>query len=200
MDGLKRVKTKAPCLIMALLIALVPAAYADSSCAPIAPVALPSDVKVMEKKIDGNTCTVATITVNAPSEKVWQVMTDYDHTPKLFRNLKYCKIIGINGNTKIIHQVVQPVITPIKFDYVVELTETKPRLIKWRRISGSLKQLMGSWELFDGEETNTTKIVYTFYIDGGFLLPAWFMRLQAKSYVPNTLIRLKQASESPVNQ
>jgi uncharacterized membrane protein len=194
--GLKQMNLAAPCFAMGMLFFSSPAVLADSSCAAITPPAVSSDLQVTEKRIDGNVCTVATISVNAPTEKVWKVMTDYQRAPRVFHNLKCCEIIGTKGNTKYIHQVVQPIASPLKYDYVIELTETKPRLIKWRRISGSLRQLVGSWELVEGDQANTTKIVYTFYIDGGFFLPAWLMRLQAKSYVPNTLIRLKQASET----
>src|SRR6516164_1082853 len=85
--------------LLSALFALPPMVCADPGAAVNTP-AIPSDVKVMEKKIDGNTCTIATITVNAPSEKVWTVMTDWQNTPKLFHNLKVCEVIDTKGDTK----------------------------------------------------------------------------------------------------
>ena len=49
--------------------------------------------------------------------------------------------------------------------------------------------------LSDGKEPGTTTLVYSLFIDGGFFLPAWVMRLEARSYMPETLLQVKKASE-----
>jgi hypothetical protein len=95
-----------------------------------------------------------------------------------------------------VHQWVHPKGTPINLDYIVEIKETAPLLMEWHRKSGALKEVVGSWKL---EPTETaggpTKVTYSIYLDGGVLLPAWLLKGQSKSYLPDLLNSIKQASE-----
>jgi hypothetical protein len=58
-----------------------------------------------------------------------------------------------------------------------------------------LKEVAGSWKLEPIENDGSTKVTYSIYLDGGILLPAWLLRGQSKSYLPELLKAIKQASE-----
>ncbi|MBC7997107.1 MAG: SRPBCC family protein [Leptolyngbya sp.] len=167
---------------------------ADSKIHPLT--GHPSDQpRVRLEKRGERTFVVGSILINAPREKVWETLVDYDKSPELFKNLSLCKVIGTEGEVKLLRQLVKPG-GPIKFDYIVRLTETKPSLIKWSRKSGSFKEVMGSWELEPIAKSTSTTVIYSIHLDGGFALPPWLLASQVKGYLPKMLNALKAKVES----
>jgi hypothetical protein len=148
------------------------------------------------EKRDGFTYVVGSVKINTPREKIWETLVDYDKSPDIFPNLSFCKVIGSDGEAKLVRQLVKPG-GPVKFDYVVSLTETKPSLIKWKRRSGSFKEVMGTWELKPIAKSNATAVVYSIHLDGGLILPPWVLASQVKGYLPTVLNALKTRVESP---
>lgn len=176
--------------------------------------------QVRVEKRDNHTYVVGSVLINAPRERVWSTLVDYDHSPEIFTNLSLCKVIGTEGEVKLVRQVVKPG-GPIKFDYVVNLIETKPSLIKWKRRSGSFREVMGAWELESVARTALTKdsvskdsankdsvnkdsvnkdsatlVTYSIHLDGGLALPPWLLASQVKGYLPTVLNGLKLKLES----
>ena len=166
--------------------------------------------QVRVEKRDNHTYVVGSVLINAPRERVWSTLVDYDRSPEIFTNLSLCKVIGNEGEVKLVRQVVKPG-GPIKFDYVVNLIETKPSLIKWKRRSGSFKEVMGAWELESVAKAALTKdsvskdaaskdsatlVTYSIHLDGGLALPPWLLASQVKGYLPTVLNGLKVKLES----
>lgn len=153
------------------------------------------------------TYVVGSVLIDAPPEKVWETLVDYDKSPEIFTNLSLCQVIGNEGEVKLVRQLVRPG-GPIKFDYVVNLTETKPKLIEWKRRSGSFKEVMGTWELAPVAEVSSksrssspsksvsTSVTYSIHLDGGLALPPWLLASQVKGYLPTVLNALKRRVES----
>jgi len=176
---------------------------AGQSARPIKQVAKVNSEKptVYTEKRGEYTFVVGSVQINAPQEKVWDILVDYDKSPEIFTNLSLCQVIGQEGDVKLVRQLVKPG-GPIKFDYVVNLTETKPKLIKWKRRSGSLREVMGTWELSPSAEIPSaspsacTSVTYSIYLDGGMILPPWLLASQVKGYLPTVLSALKERVES----
>ena len=157
---------------------------------------------VRTEKRGDYTYVVGSVLIDAPPDKVWDILVDYDKSPEIFTNLSLCQVIGTEGEVKLVRQLVKPG-GPIKFDYVVNLTESKPRLIKWKRRSGSFKEVMGTWELEPVERVSpasksfSTSVTYSIHLDGGLVLPPWLLASQVKGYLPTVLNALKSRVESP---
>ena len=150
---------------------------------------------VSEEKIGDKTFAVGTIIVKAKPEKIWELLTNYSSQPELFSTVKKCQVVEDNGAKKLVRQVVCPKGSPMKFDYIVEIDETAPRLMEWHRKSGALKDVSGSWKLeLDANKRNTI-LTYSIYIDGGTFLPAWLLRGQSKNQLPEVLNSIKGAAE-----
>jgi len=146
--------------------------------------------EVRIERRDKHTYVVGSVLINAPRERVWSTLVDYDRSTEIFNNLSLCQVIGNEGDVKLVRQVVKPG-GPIKFDYVVNLTETKPSLIKWKRRSGSFREVMGAWELESVAKTSSTLVTYSIHLDGGIALPPWLLASQVKGYLPTVLNALK---------
>ncbi len=147
------------------------------------------------------TYVVGSVLIEAPPDKVWDILVDYDKSPEIFTNLSLCQVVGTEGEVKLVRQLVKPG-GPIKFDYVVNLVETKPKLIKWKRRSGSFKEVMGTWELEPVERVSpasksfSTAVTYSIHLDGGLVMPPWLLASQVKGYLPTVLNALKSRVES----
>jgi uncharacterized membrane protein len=141
------------------------------------------------------TYVVGTVFIKARPENVWDVLVDYHNAPGIFKNLKLCEVVGRKGKAKLVRQVVGNH-TPLPFDYVVALTEDKPRHIEWARESGSLKEVTGTWQLEPVDSGKQTKTVYSIFIDGGILLPSWLLTPQLQSYMPVVLKAVRNKVES----
>ncbi|HEY9757970.1 MAG TPA: SRPBCC family protein [Oculatellaceae cyanobacterium] len=150
---------------------------------------------VSEERQGNKTYAVGSVVVNAKAEHIWQLLTDYSNAPEIFNNVQKCEVVQDNGQNKLVRQSIHPKGTPLKFEYVMSIKETAPRLMEWHRKSGSFKDVAGSWKLEQDSETGMTKVTYSIFIDGGLLLPPWLLRGQSKNYLPDLLLSLKQASE-----
>ncbi len=148
-----------------------------------------------ERKLGNHTFAVGSVLIHAPAERIWQILTDYSNTPEVFANIKSCKVLQDNGSNKIVHQTLHPKGSPMNFDYILEVTETAPSVMKWHRKSGALKEVDGSWTLEPSENSHGTKVTYSIFVDGGVLLPPWLLRGQSKNFLPELLTSLKKASE-----
>lgn len=165
----------------------------SKSIAPVGAASHKPNVRI--EKRNGLTYVIGSVVINAPREKIWDTLVDYDKSPEIFTNLSLCKVISTEGDVKLVRQLVKPG-GPIKFDYVVDLTETKPSLIKWKRRSGSFREVMGTWELEPVANTSSTAVVYSIHLDGGVVLPPWLLASQVKGYLPTVLNALKTRVES----
>lgn len=151
--------------------------------------------KVNFEKKGRLTYVVGSVLINAPREAIWDILVDYENAPEIFKNLSLCRVVGTEGDMKLVRQLVRPG-GPVKFDYIVNLREHKPRLIEWKRRSGSLEEVTGTWALEPSDKGDGTKVTYKIHLDGGILLPAWLLSTQVKGYLPTMLNALKDKVES----
>lgn len=143
------------------------------------------------KRIGNREFAVGEIVIDAKPIQVWNVLTDYENSPEVFKNLKSCSVVGFRGNRRLVRQVVEPV-GFMKFDYIVSMLEKKPTNLSWYRDSGSLKELTGEWNLKPLAGGSKTSVTYQVFIDGGVFFPSWLLTNKAKSHLPVVLTALKQ--------
>lgn len=152
---------------------------------------LDSSIITKMKRIGNREYAVGEIVLDAKPIQVWNVLTDYEHSPEVFKNLKSCSVVGNRGNRRLIRQVVEPM-GFMKFDYIVAMLEKKPTNLSWYKDSGSLKELTGEWNLKPLAGGNKTGVTYQVFIDGGVLLPSCILTNKAKGHLPVVLTALKQ--------
>ncbi|CAN5950781.1 unnamed protein product [Sphagnum jensenii] len=133
---------------------------------------------------------VGTVLIDAKPEAIWDVLVDYPHASKIYKNLKSCEVVGTKGAAKLVRQIVNTG-SPITFDYTVAPVERKPNSIEWARESGSFKEVTGTWQLEPVEFGRQTRVTYSIFIDGGMFLPAWLLAPQLKGYLPVVLGALR---------
>lgn len=104
------------------------------------------------------------VIINAPREIVWNVITDYERYLDFIPNLKQVKILEKTANTTtVFFEVLAFKVGIIEIDTVYTLKFTfyphNKVIISW--VSGKVKSVNGSWELFPIEGGKKTAAFYT---------------------------------------
>jgi ribosome-associated toxin RatA of RatAB toxin-antitoxin module len=133
----------------------------------------------------------AAILLDVPVEEVWTLILDCPNAPQFIPNLKSCVILERHEGWDLIEQRVRlswllpEIICRFRADY------TALRQIHFKSISGNLKELEGRWifERADGGEK--TILLYSVYVNPGFYIPQWVVRLILEADLPGLLISIR---------
>jgi uncharacterized protein YndB with AHSA1/START domain len=144
----------------------------------------------------------AAVRINATPDVVWRVLTDCAHAPSFIPGLKRCTRIQVapDGSWETVEQEIKyswlmPAVTSVfRADY------KRPRRIDFRRISGDLKDEVGTWLLEDAPQSGAagpaTTVEYEVYVDPGFWVPRVCQRYLLRSELPAALTALRARAES----
>jgi ribosome-associated toxin RatA of RatAB toxin-antitoxin module len=133
----------------------------------------------------------ATILIDSPPWQIWNVLTDCNHTPEFIPNLKSCRVLQRGKDTQITEQQVKfswflPMIT-----YTYQSNYQKFKRIDFKKVSGDLKALEGSWVLEEIGDRQRTILTYSVFLDPGFFIPKWLVRRILRKDLPKVLLALR---------
>ncbi|MCC6810860.1 MAG: SRPBCC family protein [Deltaproteobacteria bacterium] len=132
------------------------------------------------------------VEINAPMEKVFSVITDYEKYPEFLDEQSGAKVLSRNGNAvdcefklKVIKEIT----------YTLRLTETKPTGLTWTMLKGEMmKSNDGGWKLED-VGGGKTKATYFADIGLGMLVPKSIASMLVEQTLPKTLDAFKKRCE-----
>jgi uncharacterized membrane protein len=133
----------------------------------------------------------ATILIDAPSDRVWRVMTDCDAAPTFVPGLLSCQVLDAGHNWEIIRHETKWVWLLPKVTYVFRADYHDRRQIDFKRIRGDLREMEGRWRLEALNHGRQTIVRYRVYLDPGFYVPQWLVRLSLKRNLPAVLTALR---------
>ncbi|GEL68346.1 MULTISPECIES: type II toxin-antitoxin system RatA family toxin [Myxococcus] len=135
-----------------------------------------------------------TIVVNAPIEKVFDVITQYERYPEFLPEVKGIRTENRKGNTVDVHYKVDVVKT---INYSIHVTEERPTRMSWTYIKGEfMKDNRGSWVL-EPEGEGKTKATYTVEMALGALVPKSVVSALVETSLPKMLDAFKRRFEAP---
>lgn len=132
------------------------------------------------------------IVINAPVEKIWKVITDYERYPDFLSEVKKIRTSNRKGN-EIDVQYEAEVVKTIK--YTLHFKEHPPNKLTWSFIEGEfMKDNRGGWTLEDlgGGQTRAT---YTIDVAVGSLVPKSVVNALVETQLPKVLEAFKKQSE-----
>jgi hypothetical protein len=136
---------------------------------------------------DGNDMLKAVIRINAPLDLIWQVMLDHQRVPKYVDELRESHLLEQGDNWKIIEHTLKMHTLLPTFHYVFREEYGSDHSITFNRLRGAFKSMTGSWRLFVQEDGEYAYLVYSTFVEFGWLIPnSWVERGINKS-VPNLL-------------
>ncbi|MCY1032188.1 SRPBCC family protein [Corallococcus sp. BB11-1] len=135
-----------------------------------------------------------TITINAPIEKVFDIITDYDRYAEFLSEVKKVSTSQRQGNTVQVHYEVDVVKT---IRYTIKVTEERPKRMSWTFVNGEvMKDNKGSWTLEpDGE--GKTRATYNVEMALGMLVPKAIVNGLVDNQLPKMLEAFKRRAEAP---
>lgn len=128
--------------------------------------------------------------VEASREAIWSVLVDYENFTRVFRGVDRLKVLEEDGHGARVEFWVDAVLKDLHYVLYREYVEPGRRLT-WRRVSGDLKRIHGSWEILDTDDPDRQLLVYESYVDIGFYPLTWLIREGAMDRAEKMAQRLR---------
>jgi ribosome-associated toxin RatA of RatAB toxin-antitoxin module len=163
-----------------------------SAASPQAPQA--DSFSACEEQIGPRVYQVSRVVINAAPNQVQDVITDYDHTEKVFDNVSKCKVVKEDGDVKQVAFTIKTLGSLISCDYILEIKST-PGRIEWKRVSGAFKANEGFWKFEPANGGRATLVTYAKFIDGGMFAPKFIVNREIRNSMPVIMANLKSTAE-----
>jgi coenzyme Q-binding protein COQ10 len=135
-----------------------------------------------------------TIVINAPPDKVFDTIINYDRYPQWLPEVKKIHTSDRKGNEVKIHYEVDFKIKTIR--YTILAREERPQRMSWSFVEGEvMKDNKGSWVL-EPEGEGRTKVTYNVEVAVGPLVPKSFLNTLVDQTLPKMLESLKRRVET----
>lgn len=157
-----------------------------------------SGVKVETEKLEGRQRQLsATIQICHSAEKVWQILTDYDHLADFVPNLtKSRRIEHPQGGIRI-EQIGTQSLLKVKFcaRVVLEMVEEFPRQLDFQMVEGDFKLFAGSWILQPTADGLSTDLRYVLRVLPPMAMPVGMIERRLKSGLVLNLSAIRQRAD-----
>jgi ribosome-associated toxin RatA of RatAB toxin-antitoxin module len=153
------------------------------------------DVVVKQNPAPANTApsVEAKILISRPPEKVWNVVADPETLMSQERKVQKVKVLSHTANKQNVAFSVSMTRLFPPFNYVLLQELSPPNLLRFHRISGSFKDIQGSWKLLPVDRGNKTILTYTLQLDPGPFIPRSLLLGAVKSDLPSMMRNAKLA-------
>jgi uncharacterized protein YndB with AHSA1/START domain len=147
---------------------------------------------------------LAAVLIKATPEAIWRVMTDCVQAPLFVPGLKHCRRINgaSDGSWEDFEQEVQYSWFLPTLRFVFRAEYERPHLVRFRRISGDLKEEEGTWLLTPTPDGSATLVQYEVYVDPGFWVPQAMVTRSLRNDLPTALTGLRDRvtrSDTPLD-
>jgi coenzyme Q-binding protein COQ10 len=134
-----------------------------------------------------------TIVINAPVEKVFDIITQYEKYKEFLPEVKEVRTSSRQGNEVTVHYKVDVMKT---IQYSIRVREERPTKMSWSFIEGEfMKDNKGSWVLESAGE-GKTKATYTVEMALGALVPKTIVNALVETSLPKMLDAFKRRAEA----
>lgn len=116
-------------------------------------------------RIDGS----SSVVIEAPVERLWELVTDPEGTVAWQDSLKRAEVLERDGegNATLVRTHVDAVAREVEL--VLRFSWDEPEELRWRRESGDVKDVVGSWR-FEQLGEGRTRATYSLDLDPGRVL------------------------------
>ena len=134
------------------------------------------------------------IVVNAPPDKVFDTIINYDRYPEWLPEVKKIRTSDRKGSEVKVHYEVDFKIKTIR--YTILAREERPQRMTWSFVEGEvMKDNKGSWVLEPAGE-GRTKVTYSVEVAVGPLVPKSILSTLVDQSLPNLLENFKRRVEA----
>ncbi len=134
----------------------------------------------------------AAVAIPATPQVIWTVVTDCASAPEFVPGVLTCQRLAVvePGRVELFRQTVKYSWYIPRLEYDFRLEYFPYEQMNFRRVSGSLKRLDGSWWL-EPLTPDKTLVFYDVDLDPGFLVPQFLVRRALRKDLPAVLAALR---------
>jgi ribosome-associated toxin RatA of RatAB toxin-antitoxin module len=133
------------------------------------------------------------VEINAPVEKVWKVISDYEKYPEFLRESK--RVTVSNRTDKGCRIANEISVAGATVKYTLDMVETVPTKIRWSLVEGQfMKSNNGGWDLVS-LGPNKTRADYQIELSVGMLVPKTILNALVDSNLPEMFAAFKKRIE-----
>jgi ribosome-associated toxin RatA of RatAB toxin-antitoxin module len=132
----------------------------------------------------------ASFKVSATKEHIWATLVDYPNFPRFFSGIKKIEVLEENQSGAKVEFWVDAVLDELHYVFNREYQVQEQRLT-WKKLSGDLKRIEGSWEIIDTPNPDRKIVVYESYVEVGTLIPTRLIRWGAMRKARDMCERLR---------
>jgi ribosome-associated toxin RatA of RatAB toxin-antitoxin module len=133
------------------------------------------------------------ILIDAPIEKVFGIITDYEKYVEFLPEVKKIQISARSGNQVDVEHEVAMIKT---VRYTLRLTEDKPSRVSWSLVKGEfMRENRGSW-LLEAQGDGQTQATYSIEMTFGPLVPRAIVNALVETSLPKMLSAFKGRAEA----
>lgn len=142
---------------------------------------------IIEDNIDKNAKSGSakmTFLVHDTPERIWKLLVEYDRWVSFMPDSEKIVIKEKKEHYAIVYVKAK---APLGIDisYTLKRIYNKPDYkITWDMIEGKAKEIQGSWQILPVNK-KYSKVIYTNYVDLGFMVPAKISNMLTKNKLPN---------------
>ncbi len=134
-----------------------------------------------------------TIVIDAPPEKVFDVISDYAHYPEFMSEVRGIQVKNRQGNEADVYYEVDLV---KRIKYALHMKEERPKKLSWSFIEGDwMRDNKGSWAL-EPTADGKTQVTYSIEMALGPLVPKAIVNALVDQSLPKMLEATRKRVES----
>lgn len=155
-------------------------------------VVLPRRPDEIEKgEIDSRFVSVAKL-IQGPRELIWEVIHDKEDAELFLDGVLESRVIEQSDHEIIVEQRTH--VGGPKGDYLYRLRHrlTPHRRSDFTYIEGEIRNVLGTWWIFDGATADSHLVVYSLHIDPGFFAPQFVVQRGMKKTMPGTVLSIQK--------
>lgn len=136
--------------------------------------------------VDHRFVTVAAI-IEGSRNEIWEVINDKENAADFIDGVLESKVIEREGNRILVEQRTHVGGPKGSYRYRLSHTLTPRTRADFTYVGGELRDVLGSWWIFEGTAPSNRLVVYSLHIDPGFLAPQLVVKSGMKKSMPGTI-------------
>lgn len=128
--------------------------------------------------------------VAAPNENIWAALVDYERFDEIFLGIEKMRVLEQAPSGAKVEFWVDAVVTDLHYVLYRDYAQPGTRLT-WKRLSGDLERIEGSWEIRDTPQPGVKLLTYESYVEVGGIVPTWFIQQGAIQKAHDMAVRLR---------
>lgn len=154
---------------------------------------LKGEVVVRDENVGQTRFVAARILIDAPPSKVWPVLSNpFEFQRRISPRMKTVEVLTDREDMSVLQVSVDIGFLLPAISYAVESRYQAQERISFKRVSGTLKDFRGYWEILPKNDGAKTEVVYSMYVDPGIPVPQWLVRAGVREELPRTLMAMRE--------